>query len=316
MSTTALPAEPYPIDPLRPLVDGRYVDQVVTVERADGFAGSPQTVRTGHFDLAPLPGQRLLLRHTLDAATIDDDLAGLLQDELFAPGWLTGSDTFERLFTGVVLTSSASALPAWIAFYRNTLRRLEGFRATGDTDDPSASGGSLHAFAPVHARALREVATAPAGRTAEVLDVGSCFGFFPLQLAARGIGVTASDVNPGTVRLLATVAPLVLEPGRSLRTLTCDAARVPLAARSVRTVTLLHLLEHVDPRHASAILDEARRLADTRVVVAVPLEEEATLAFGHVRTVSLDDLSALGDSTGWGFRVDEDHGGWLVLDRP
>ena len=76
----------------------------------------------------------------------------------------------------------------------------------------------------------------------------------------------------------------------------------------------IHLLEHLDPAHGGQVLSEALRLAARRVVVAVPLEEEADETYGHVRTVSLDDLRRWGRTTGLAFDVHEHHGGWLVLD--
>jgi hypothetical protein len=52
-----------------------------------------------------------------------------------------------------------------------------------------------------------------------------------------------------------------------------------------------------------------------RAVVAVPFEEVPHPAWGHVRTFDLDALEALGAATGLPYRVDEHHGGWLVVDR-
>ena len=61
------------------------------------------------------------------------------------------------------------------------------------------------------------------------------------------------------------------------------------------------------------------RCAARRVVVAVPFEEEANESYGHVRTLTLDDLAALGvamaERSGFSWSVHEFHGGWLVFDR-
>ena len=62
-----------------------------------------------------------------------------------------------------------------------------------------------------------------------VLELGCCFGFLSLRLAAAGRTVTASDLSPGTVRLLAAVAPELgvrLTPGSP----TPPATRAPTAA--------------------------------------------------------------------------------------
>jgi SAM-dependent methyltransferase len=282
-----------PIDPLRPNPrPGRYEDDVVVV----GPGRLTDGVRTRHFTVAERGG-RLHVAHRLPPGRIDDDLTGLLAAELCAPGLVTGAATVERIFTGVVLSSAPDPLSAWELFYRNTLRRLAAPPATG----------AIAGYAPVHARAL---ALIPAGTT---LDLGCCFGFLPLRLAARGdTRVIAGDVVPGTVRLLAAVASRL---GTPLQTLAADAARMPLPDAAVDTVTAVHLLEHLPAEHGEAVLAEALRLARRRVIVAVPYEDEPDAAFGHVRTFDTAGLRRLGRSTGVRWRVDEHHGGWLVLDH-
>jgi hypothetical protein len=81
-------------------------------------------------------------------------------------------------------------------------------------------------------------------------------------------------------------------------------------------VLLIHLLEHLEPRHGRQAVEEALRVAATRVVIAVPYELQATTAYGHVRTIDEADLRAMGEqAAGWNYSVHEKHGGWLVLDR-
>ena len=292
MTTTT----PRPIDPLRPIATGRYEDDVVVVLRD---AARPGTARTQHFGLSTRDG-KLHVTHALGARSIDNDLAGLVAEELFGAGWLSGGEAFERVLTGVVLTSAADPDAAWELFYRNTLARL-----TGPAGRRPGSG-SLAAYRPVyeHARSL-----VPPG---SALELGCCFGFLSLQLAGSA-DVTASDVTANTVRLLARLAPRL---GRRLRTIGCDAARVPRPDRTFDTVLAIHLLEHLEPDHGAAVLAEALRLAKSRVVIAVPFEDVPAAAFGHVRTLGLDDLCHLGVESGWAWSAYEHHGGWLVLDRP
>ena len=290
---------PRPIDPMQVSGPGRYSDDVVEVVR-DRTAAA-HAVRTPHFAAWTEDG-RLHVAHALPSHRIDNDLAGLIADELFAAGWLGGIDLFERLFTGVVLSSADDPADAWNLFYANTLRRLSRLEADG-----MARHGSLAAYAPVytHATSLAGYGT--------VLELGSCFGFLSLQLAAAGKVVTASDVTANTVRLLATIAPRL---GRRVDTVVCDAARVPRPDASYDTVLAIHLLEHLEVDHGAAVVEEMLRLARHRAVIAVPFEEEPTAAFGHVRVFGREDLLALGRSTGWTFTYYDYHGGWLVLDRP
>jgi Methyltransferase domain len=304
--TQSLPVpELRPILPLAMGVPGRYEDDRVVVERARGDRGPRQLgwVRTPHFEVGR-QGHLIRVFHWLPPSRIDDDLTGLLAVELFDPGWVSGADAFERIFTGVVLSSLDDPLDGWELFYRNTLDRLLQPPAS-----LTASHGSIDGYRPVYQRAVSLV---PSG---EVLEVGCCFGFLSLQLAARGdVHVIASDVSAGTVSLLDAVQHR-LDVG--VRTLVADAARVPLPDRSVDTVLAVHLLEHLDHGDGIAVMAEALRLAQHRVVIAVPFEAEPSRDLGHLRVFDLETLAALaGDlPSGWRAKVSSHHGGWLVIDR-
>jgi SAM-dependent methyltransferase len=291
-----------PIDPFRPSIDGAYRDEMVEV-RAQGPVPTRRSlhmVRTEHFDVHT-DGALLRVSHRVTPDLVDDDLAGLLADELFGPGWLRGPELFERIFTGTVRSSRVDALDGWELFYRNTLARIEECVAGVAT----GGHGTIADYAPVHARAERLLAPG------SVLELGCCFGFLSLRIAATGRPTTASDLSPGTTRLLAEVAPRL---GIPLRTVAADAGHFPAPDRSAGTVLAVHLLEHLDADHGVRVLAEAVRLASRRVVVAVPLEEEADETWGHLRTITLDELAAWGRSTGLPYEVSEHHGGWLVVD--
>ncbi len=295
------------IDPLGPLDDGVYRDGLVEVRAQQGPTPRRDlhTVRTPHFDLTPV-GHRVVVTHRVPPSRIDDDLSGLLAEELFRPGWLRGADVFEHLFTGVVLSTDRDPLVAWERFYRNTLDHVRSVlrRPVADRGAGGAHG-TIADYAPVYAHAERVLAPGSA------LELGSCFGFLALRLALAGREVVASDVSPGTVGLLAAVAPRL---GIRLGTRVADAARVPLPDGSADNVLAIHLLEHLDAEHGDRVVAEALRLARRRVVVAVPLEDEADETWGHVRTVSLRDLADWGRATGLPHRVFRHHGGWLVVD--
>ncbi|TVT61203.1 class I SAM-dependent methyltransferase [Amycolatopsis rhizosphaerae] len=285
-------------DPLAAGPPGRYGDDLVEVRREDPRAmdGVCPIVETAHFRLRRRD-RRIEVTHRLSPAELDNDLTGLLADELFTPGWLSGAAVFERVFTGVVLSTVDEPGRAWLTFYDNTLRR---FRRR------PAGSSTIASFAPVYERVLRLTGTGP------VLDLGSCFGFLALLLAERGQTVTASDLSPGAMRLLGMVAARRNTP---VRTLVCDAARVPLPDNAADTVTALHLLEHLSPDEGTAVVAEALRLARRRVIVAVPYEDEPAQLYGHTRTFGPAELAELGAATGRPFTVDEHHGGWLVLDH-
>ncbi|RRQ28531.1 class I SAM-dependent methyltransferase [Rhodococcus sp. Eu-32] len=225
----------------------------------------------------------VVVRHGLTSAHIGERLVSRITD------FGLSQREFELVMVGLVRSTVDDPVAAWATYYRNSLDEL----LSGTAD-----------FAPVHRRAEALV-------TGSVLDLGSCFGFFPLRLALRGRHVTATDLSAGTMRLLATVAPHL---GATLDVITCDAAGIPVPDKSSDTVTALHLLEHVDDGTGARILGEAIRIARERVIVAVPFEEEATACHGHIRTFDVDALRFIGEQSGLPFEVDEFHGGWLVLD--
>lgn len=235
------------------------------------------------------------VEHDFTPDEISDELAVLLATELDDAGVLRGQDEFEAVFTGVVQSvTDDDGEAAWLRFYRNSLDRLENESA---------------AFAPIHQHAASLVA----GR--KIVDLGSCFGFFPLRMAAAGFDVTATDLSGPTMELLDRTSPRLRRP---LRTVVCDAASVPLPDGSADTVTVLHLLEHLDADAAAAVLREAVRLARRRVVVAVPFEDVPRACYGHVQRFDVRVLEAIADAwrgSGVEAAVHEFHGGWLVLDR-
>ncbi|WP_041302111.1 mycofactocin oligosaccharide methyltransferase MftM [Mycolicibacterium rhodesiae] len=287
------------LDPLGPAPRGSWCGYGVRVARRAGrHRGicSPHSVCTSRFCARRNNGELVVL-HDLSPDELCDELAVILADELDAPGTLLrGQRDFELVFTGIVRSTVDGALPAWLRFYRNSLDRLA---------DGTAS------FSPIHEHA----AALLMGR--QLVDLGSCFGFFALRAVDLGMEVTATDLSQPTMDLLARLSPLLR---RQLRTIGCDAAHVPLPDRSADTVTALHLIEHLTPAAADDVLDEAIRLARRRVIVAVPFEDEPRACYGHVQAFNTASLRRLGSKLcgrhpSLVVSVHEHRGGWLVIDR-
>ncbi|MBS1692491.1 MAG: methyltransferase domain-containing protein [Actinobacteria bacterium] len=296
--TAVTTVEPATIDPLAPAPRGTWFGQGVSVSRRIGphhAHTDTSWVCTPRF-CARRRGGLLSVVHNLTPDELNDELTTLLVGEFADTTVLRGRSDFEMVFTGVVRSTVDGGLPAWLRFYRNSMAMLEG----GNT-----------AFAPIHERAAGLI-TGPT-----LVDLGSCFGFFPLRAAAHGIDVVATDLSEPTMRLLAAVSDRMCRP---LRTLSCDATRVPLPDGVATTVTALHLVEHLTPAQTDAVIEEALRLARCRVVIAVPFEEEPTACYGHVQRFDLDTLRGVGERIKRAHpsvrvSVQEFHGGWLVLDR-
>lgn len=276
------------IDPFAPTPEGIWHGDGVTVRRSADMRLPVGRLR------AQRDNGRLIVDHGLRAEDLSDDLASTIVTEL--TGLLGGQSDFEQVFTGVIRSTVDGPAASWLTFYRNSLTRLE----TGVAD-----------FSPVHRYASELVCGT------DVLDLGSCFGFFPLSLHARGIDVLATDLSASTMELLADMGARL---GRPVRTLACAAQQVPLPDGYASTVTALHLIEHLRPHAAVAVIDEALRLARRRVIVAVPFEAEPTDCYGHIQRFGPADLNTLAhrlqnqhlDIT---VTVAEHHGGWLIADR-
>jgi len=245
---------------------------------------------------------RTLVVHGIERAAVDNDIGRLVADELVRPGLVRGAEAFERCFAGIVESTARSPRAAWCRFYANTLRALRAAPAKRPPADPIAT------FARIYEHAER------LARGASVLDVGSCFGFFPMLLAARGdIRVTASDAHPGTVALGREMAA-ELELPVAFRTF--DLTRpLPFAAASFDTITALHVLEHLPADETVSALARLCRAGRRRVIVAVPLEDSPDAVYGHKQAFDLDRLTVLANRVpGWRGRAHEHLGGWLVLE--
>ncbi len=278
------------IDPLAPSPAGLWHGNGVTVRRI------PPARLPGRRLHAHREGDRLVIEHRLTPAELSDELATTIVADLADDELLYGQADFEEAFTGLVRSTVDGPEASWQRFYANSVARLE-----------SGAAG----FAPIHAYAADLIK----GR--DVIDLGSCFGFFPLRLAKRGLGVVATDLSGPTMTLLSRMVPLLR---RRVLTLVCDASAVPLPDGCAGTVTALHLLEHLSPQQADFVLDEAVRLARRRVVVAVPFEEEPTACYGHLQRFGPADLDQLAGRLsnrhpGLRVRTAEHHGGWLIADR-
>lgn len=303
MSTGVEATAPRPIDPLAP-ARPTYVDDLVEVMNTVGTLPrrTLRTVRTEHFDISH-QGHVVRVAHRVPLGQVHTGLSELLSREVFGPGWLRGADVFERIVTGIVLTSAEDPLDAWEHYYRTSLREIEAAVSLGDS--PAAGlHGAIAGYAPVYAHAEGQLVGD------SLLELGSSFGFFSLRQASTRT-VTAIDVSPGSVRLLERVSARL---GTPVETHVADAAHVPLPDGCADSVVALHLLEHVEPGHGWRIIDEAVRLARKRVIIAVPYEDVPEELWGHVRTLDSEDLRAYGQRTALPFSVQEQHGGWLVID--
>ena len=240
---------------------------------------------------------------------ITNELADHIAAELVPLGLVPDGSAFEQIFVDTVLAIHPDPMRAWTVFYDNTMRQLR-------RPDPGGTG-SVAAFARIYAHARSLIR----GRT--VLDVGCCFGFLPLLLAEQDqrLRVIGTDLVPAA----AALAGHISRAQRSrTRFAAADLPALPVGDEAVDTVLAVHVLEHLRAEVSAVALEQMRRVARRRVVIAVPLEAVPDPAFGHVQAFDLPRLARSGanpetpknpEPQGWSQEVHAADGGWLVLDR-
>jgi ubiquinone/menaquinone biosynthesis C-methylase UbiE len=158
-------------------------------------------------------------------------------------------------------------------------------------------------------------------RPFNVLDVATCFGFFPLLMAQQRVStlenlteVVGWDLNPALVDLANDFARQrrCTEVGFELTDILADN----MPERSFDVVCAIHLLEHLESEQTAKALANLWRLTGQRLIVAVPFEEIPDARFGHRQVFDRLRLQTLGRQLGGDYDCFEDHGGWLVVDRP
>ncbi|WP_166398151.1 mycofactocin oligosaccharide methyltransferase MftM [Rubrobacter marinus] len=266
--------------------------------------GADRIRETSHFVVFAF-GDATVVLHGLEPPEVDNDLAELVAGELVRPGRVAIPDAFERCFAGVVRSSAPDPREAWRAFYGNTLSRLREV-APGTLPEDY---GPIAVFGRIYEHARRLVVGS------SLLDVGTCFGFFPLMLqeAKPELEVVALDLSAPILEL-ARDAALSQEHANPARFVQGDACDLPFADGSFDTVAALHVMEHLNPLDASRALRETCRVARRRVIVAVPMEEEADLAYDHAQSFDRERLISFGRETGWRCRFEEYLGGWVILE--
>lgn len=261
--------------------------------------------KSPHFLVFSLDGAIVVL-HRLEPSEIDNDLAELVAGELVRSGYVAVPRAFERCFAGVVLSSAPGPTEAWRAFYGNTLSKLQ---QVPSGSYPGRDSGPVAMFGRIYQHAGALVAGS------SLLDVGTCFGFFPLLLQQWDpqLKIVAFDVSQPILELARDADGSRRHAGTV--TFVCgNACGMPFANRSFDTVSALHVLEHLSPSSASRALQEMCRVARRRVIVAVPLEEEADPAYEHVQSFDREGLLKLTTKTGWRCSFEDYLGGWVILE--
>jgi len=165
------------------------------------------------------------------------------------------------------------------------------------TDDPRRTADQYYVGQDPVARvsgSILEFVKTRAGH--RIIDLGCGTGGYAVMLQRLGFEVTAVDSNPSYVRAAASLGV----PARE-----ADGGVLPFADKSVETVIMIEVLEHLPDDSIEGVLAEARRVARKNVVITVPdcedadqlqvigLTHEHFLAADHVQFFTRDRLGLL-----------------------
>ncbi len=295
---------------------------------------------SARFQLYPLtataPADELVVVHDFKPAEIDNNLGYHVVTELLPllaahrdridTGY-EEQELFERSVGDLVRSMAGNERHAWRLFYANTLNATQTRAGLGQPAKRSDTMNDdfIGLFGAIYRFALELIAALPGAASPTVLDVATCFGFFPLLLAradaaTRTLGeIAGCDLNPA---LMAFAEDYARHAGlASVRfgvadILAEDLERelAPLPAR-FDVVTALHLLEHLEFAQTERAVAHLWRLTARRLIIAVPLEVTPDPRYGHRQVFDRERLLALGQALGGRCEYIEYHGGWLVCDR-
>ena len=128
-----------------------------------------------------------------------------------------------------------------------------------------------------------------------LLDVGASFGFFPILSAEKLsiASIVACDNNPDILTLATDLASVT--DTQNIRFMHKDILAPDFGnIGHFDTVTAIHLLEHLSEDETSKAFDHLLQVTRQRLIISVPYEEQATLAYGHQQVFTREKLEQWG----------------------
>lgn len=287
-------------------------------QRANLLSKGYQILKKSYFVICQQPGSdQIILLHTFSQKTIDADLICFIEDQLASTDLISSTRAFGAVLFGILASTFSrprNQLIIWRQFCVNTLNRLRNQALPPALALPDIS--YIVPFAIIY----RRIVELCVGQ--RLLDVGSSFGFFPILIAEKLsiASIVACDNNPDILTLATDLASVT------------DTQNVKFMHRDILapdfgnidhfdTVTAIHLLEHLSadetPQAFAHLLSVTRR----RLIISVPYEEQATLAYGHQQVFTREKLEQWGKwcverLEGQGrFWCEDVMGGLLVVER-
>ncbi len=258
-----------------------------------------QLVETEHFLLARPPDtDRVTLVHRFLPTEIDNNLVDCLMQEL--SGLMTTDQAFGHAMIGVVNSIKPhDPVGAWGIFSLNTLRRFREYLDEPDLEYPLTTIGAC-------ATIYRRLFLLKVGKS--LLDVGCACAFWPALVAERDPDsyerIVGVDNRLDAIHLSQHMAALIDK--QDLRFLQLDllGTRFVEELGTFDTVTAIHILEHLSEEHLLQVTGH-------RLIVAVPYEQQATVAYGHAQIFTQEKLDQWGT---WCVELLEDRGRYWCED--
>lgn len=272
---------------------------------------------TSHFLLGfTTTESQITLIHCFSPEEIDNNVGYFLMQELAPLGLMTSDQAFGDILVGIV-TSLVPDNPvtAWSFFSFNTLQRFRKYLTSSIED---VQQDFIIPFAYIYRR-LFDLKVG-----SSLLDVGCACAFWPLLVAERTsskggtiIGIDNRDAAINLSCQLATVANI-----RNVEFIKSDVLTDDfLQLGTFDTVTAIHFLEHLTESQTVQAMHNLLHVTRYRLLIAVPYEEQAEVAFGHEQVFSREKLAQWGN---WCIKqldgkahiwCEDVYGGLLVIER-
>lgn len=246
---------------------------------------------TSHFLFAiERENQFTILVHRLRANEVDNNIGYYLMRELAPRGLILSDKDFGSALIAVVISIAPhSPVEAWNLFSLNTLQRLR--EKLNDLSSSTGEEDFITPFAHIYHRLLQlKVGTS-------LLDVGCACAFWPLLAAEyaqttdeRIVGVDSRRDAIAVSNNLAAATCMTHVEFIQTDLLTQEFTQIGL----FDTVTAIALLEHLLEDDMPQALDHLLRVTHRRLIISVPYEEQATLAYGHQQVFTREKLEKWG----------------------
>lgn len=240
---------------------------------------------TGH------ENQPTILVHRFKTNEVDNNIGYYLMRELAPHGLILSEKDFESALIAVVISIAPhSPVEAWNLFSLNTLQRLR--EKLNDLSSSTGEKDFITPFAHIYHRLLQlKVGTS-------LLDVGCACAFWPVLAAeytqTLGERIVGMDSRRDAIALSNNLAAATNMT--HIEFIQADLmAQEFLQVGIFDTVTAIAILEHLSEDDMPQVFDHLLRVTRRRLIVSVPYEQQATLAYGHQQVFTREKLEKWGN---------------------